>query len=644
MYYYHVWVRSNRYHGKEALTYNAEVRLESGALVEVELQKERVMGLVVGTTSKPRFATKPLLHIYDAPPLPSHLLQTAVWLQSYYPAPLGVVTQQIVPGHYSQRQMQHEPLKNAPEPVTDALPALNEEQRAALTALQAPGTHVLHGKTGTGKTRLYIELALQAIASGKSAIVLTPEISLTSQLAANFSAVFGERVLVLHSGQAPAERRQLWLQILTAREPLVVIGPRSALFTPVRRLGLVVLDESHESAYKQEQAPNYHASRVAGYMARLTGARLVLGSATPLVTDYYLAEQKGSPIIVLQHLARGETVATKTHIIDMKDRDQFSRSHFISQPLIAAVQAALQRSEQSLLYLNRRGTARIVLCENCGWQASCPHCDTPLTYHGDTHTLRCHSCDCHDRAPASCPECGHPSIIYKTAGTKAIVEEVTRLFPQARIARFDTDNVKAERFEQHYEAVANGDVDILVGTQLLAKGLDLPRLSTLGVLLADTSLYLPDFSAQERTYQLLNQVLGRVGRGHVAGHAFIQTYNPEHPLFAQAIAGDYEAFYKAELANRKQFGFPPFYFMLKLTCRRASLRAAEKAATDFKQQLLADYPRVKVEGPAPAFYEKFQGKHQWQLILKASERSELVKIIGTLPANWSYDIDPIDLL
>lgn len=247
-------------------------------------------------------------------------------------------------------------------------------------------------------------------------------------------------------------------------------------------------------------------------------------------------------------------------------------------------------------------------------------------------------------APASCPSCGHPSVIYKTAGTKAIAEEAARLFPGARIARFDTDNAKADRFEQQYEIVKSGQVDIIIGTQLIAKGLDLPKLSTLGVLLADTSLYLPDFSAQERTFQLLTQVLGRIGRGHVAGQAIVQTYHPEHPLLLDAINGYYEHFYKTELEERKNFLFPPFCYLLKLTVRRATIAGAESAALALKSEIEHAGYKVRVEGPAPSFYERLQGKYQWQLVVKAVNRSELLKIIASLPSGWSYDLDPLDLL
>jgi primosomal protein N' (replication factor Y) (superfamily II helicase) len=645
MFYYHVWVRSNRYHGSEPLTYASDQKLVSGQLVRAELQHETVLGVVSGSTTKPRFQTKPISEVLDLPPLPGHLLRLAKWLASYYPAPIGILTQQLVPAALSSKQIEKSSDQKLPTPDFSKLPQLTDEQVAALERMAQPDSYLLHGITGSGKTRIYIELAAKALADGKSAIVLTPEISLTTQLANSFRQVFGKRVVVMHSQQTPSQRQAAWLACLRATEPLVVIGPRSALFSPLVKPGLIVMDEAHESAYKQEQAPQYLTGRVAAYLAQISHSSLVLGSATPSVSDYYLAEQKHKPIIHLDKLARPDQhEKTQIIVVDRKDHSLFSRSGYLSQPLIEAIGKALGRKEQSLLYLNRRGTARLVMCENCGWQANCPHCDVPLTYHGDHHQLRCHSCNYHASVPSSCPVCSHPSVIFKTAGTKAIVEEVERLFPQARVSRFDTDNARADRFEQQYDSVKAGDVDILVGTQLLAKGLDLPRLSTLGVLLADTSLYLPDFSAQERTFQLLNQVLGRIGRGHIAGRAVIQTYHPDHPVIQAAIKDDYQTFYKQELTSRREFLFPPFCYLLKLSVRRASISSAESAATKLKADIESSAAKVRVEGPAPNFHERFQNKYQWQLVVKALHRPELLKVIENLPAGWSYDLDPLDLL
>jgi primosomal protein N' (replication factor Y) (superfamily II helicase) len=645
MYYYAVLVRSSRYHGKEALTYASSSRLGRGRIVRVELQKEVVLGVIAGPAGKPRFQTKAITEVLELPPLPAHLLRLAAWLPTYYPAPLGIIAQQLLPASFSAKLLVGPAPKGFPEPDLSSLPPLTSEQKAALNSMAERNTYLLHGITGSGKTRLYIEMATRAVAAGSSAIILTPEISLTTQLAGSFRQVFGERVIVMHSQQAPSERQKAWLDSLRAQEPVVVIGPRSALFSPVQKPGLIVLDESHETAYKQEQSPQYETSRVAAYLTQVARATLILGSATPAISDYYLAEQKHKPILKLTQLARKQEHGNPSiTVVDRKDHSLFNRSPFLSLELIKTIEAALAAQQQSLLYLNRRGTARLVLCENCGWQATCPHCDVPLTYHGDYHELRCHSCNYHAKSPSSCPVCGHPNVLFKTAGTKAIVDEVQRLFPSAHVARFDTDNARAERFEQHYEAINRGDVDILVGTQLLAKGLDLPHLSTLGILLADTSLYMPDFSAEERTFQLISQVLGRIGRGHVAGRAVIQTYHPDHPVLKAALAGDYEGFYKTELAGRKQFMFPPFCYLLKLTVRRASINSARSAADNLREEIENSGARVRIEGPAPSFYERFQNKYQWQLVVKARQRSELLKIIEGLPSGWSYDIDPSDLL
>ncbi|HVX23845.1 MAG TPA: primosomal protein N' [Candidatus Saccharimonadales bacterium] len=645
MFYYEVWVRSSRYHGMEGLTYSSTERLNVGQIVQAELQKELVLGVITKATAKPRFQTKPITRVYNLPLLPAPLLRLGQWLQDYYPAPVGLISQQLLPPHFTEKQLASPVPLTFSQPQLTTLPKLTGQQQTAVENMAKRDTYLLHGITGSGKTRIYMELAAETITSGRSVIMLTPEISLTSQLAANFQAVFDGRVVVLHSAQTPAEHLRAWLQILRATEPVIVIGPRSALFSPLATVGLIIVDEAHEAAYKQEQAPQYQTGRVAAYLASITPARLILGSATPSVSDYYLAEQKQRPIISLTKLAKPELAATaEPLIIDMKDRSQFGRSPLVSQPLMQAIETALKNGEQSLLYLNRRGTARLVMCEHCGWQAACPHCDIPLTYHGDQHRLRCHSCNYQASSPVSCPDCGQASVLFRTAGTKAVVDEIERLFPEARLARFDTDNSRAERFEQHYETVRDGNVDILIGTQLLAKGLDLPRLSVLGVLLADTSLYLPDFSAQERTYQLLTQVLGRINRGHIAGQAIIQTYHPEHPVLRDAITANYADFYKRELAERQQFRFPPFVYLLKLSVRRASIAATEKAAEALKSELERGGYKIRIEGPAPSFYEKLQNKYQWQLVVKAVDRGELLKVIAALPSGWSYDLDPLDLL
>ena len=648
MFYYHVWVRSSRYRGVNALTYASQEKLNEGAIVAVPLRSETVLGSVVERVAKPAFPTKDVARALGLE-LPVTSLRLADWLRQFYGAPIGVVMQLFLPTTLNAKSTA-QTITSEETLLGDSVAEakLTEEQDSALQKMTHPDTYILHGRTGSGKTRIYTELTRQVLKQGRSALILVPEIGLTSQLSSSFRKLFGRCVEVLHSELGQKERDAVWLRILTAREPLILIGARSALFSPLKDIGLIVVDESHENAYKQEQAPYYHAVRVASELRNLHQAKLILGSATPSVADYYLAEKRQKPIIRLKALAIAQPRPQKTIVVDLKNQSDFSRTLHLSNQLLEAIASSLQNHEQALLYLNRRGTARVVLCQNCGWQATCPHCDLPLTYHGDKHILRCHVCTYKIAPFLQCPTCHNTSLSFKSFGTKAIVDEVQRLFPEAQILRFDTDNLKPERLEQQYEKILNGRADILVGTQIVAKGLDLPRLSTLGIILADSSLYLPDYIAQERTYQLLTQVLGRVGRGHTASTTVIQTYYPESPILKAAMRDDWKAFYDKETSERAAYNFPPFSHILKLTCRRASATSAEKTAEAFKELVLSKYNNGKsltVEGPAPALYERRGDTYRWQLIVKAQHRQDLLKIMSLAPkTGWSYDIDPVDLL
>lgn len=637
-----VLVADPGYHGSEALTYGSESSVRVGQIVRIPLRKKIVLGIASKTsTTKPKFAVKPLDEVLDLPPVPHQLLDLTMWMHRYYAAPLGAVMQQLLPRSFPKRPTI--PLPQLPQQENE-LPPLTKDQKAAISEVTASGMHILHGDTGSGKTRVYIELAKASIAKGESVFVLTPEIGLTSQLAADFKKTFGERVVVMHSQLSESVRQRLWTTILRETEPVIVIGPRSVLFSPVQSLGLIVLDEAHESAYKQDQSPYYHASHVAGYLASLHKAPLILGSATPLVTDYFAAQSKRRPIIRMTSTASGNNHGRRIVTVDLRDKARFSRKSFLSDELIKQVEATLTKNEQVLLFLNRRGTARVILCDECGWQALCPHCDLPLTYHGDTHSVRCHSCEFRTAPPTACPECANTSVTFRSIGTKAVAEEAQRLFPDRKVMRFDTDNKHGERLEVHYDDIKAGAIDILVGTQTLAKGLDLPKLGLVGVVIADTSLYVPDFSSHERTYQLLNQVIGRVGRGHRDSTVVVQTYSPESPLLRAALSNNWDLFYGDELREREQFMFPPFCYMAKLWCKRSTQKGAQQAAEKLANTLRHSGIRIEVDGPAPAFHEKNTTGYQWQLILKAKNRTALLEALKLLPANWHHDIDPMNLL
>ncbi len=612
----------------------------------VPLQRQMVVGVVLTLAAKPPFPTKAIIRLISPQPLPSELLKLTDWLRTYYPAPFGQILALGLPAILTQQSRRANTTTQSTRSA-EAMPELTAEQGAAVKAIASayPRSVLLHGDTGTGKTRVYLELVGGQLQAGRSCIVLTPEIGLTPQLAQACSDAFPDQTVVIHSDLTSATRRRVWLRILETDRPLIVIGPRSALFAPLKNLGLLVIDEFHDSAYKQEQAPHYLASRVAAKLAGLHQAQLILGSATPLVSDYFLFREKHLPIVRMTEpavkLAPGRA---SIHMIDLKKRELFSRSSWLSDALLKAIDEALKHQQQSLVFLNRRGTARLIVCQVCGWQALCPRCDLPLTYHADRHSAQCHTCGFTQSAPLSCTECGANDIIFRQIGTKALVTEIHRLFPDASVQRFDSDNKKTERLEAHYTLVKEGMVDILVGTQILGKGLDLPRLSVLGVVLADTGLSFPDYTSEERTFQLLSQVMGRIHRGHISGTAFIQSYQPRSPLLRAAINKDYASFYDQQLAERKQYGFPPYRFTLKLTCSRASPVTAKRASEELALRIRAQFNGIEVIGPTPAFIEKTNNRYRWQLGVKAAQRARLLEIIQTLPANWSYDIDPMNLL
>lgn len=653
--YYRVLVASQRFHGKESLTYLSKEKLEIGQLVRVPMQRQTVVGIVEKPVAKPSFSTKA---ITEALPIciPNESLSLLLWLSRYYPAPLGITTELFTPPALPKKLVIPVPTKVEPHPTAKTLPPLTSQQTVALETIQKAnhGSCLLHGDTGTGKTRVYLELAREALKAGRSVIVLTPEIGLTKPLDTTFEELFGQRVLVTHSEMTPAERRKIWLTLAAATQPYILIGPRSALFAPLRNVGLIVMDEAHDTAYKQEQAPYYQTSRVAAQLAQLHQARFVMGSATPLISDYYLFHKKKLPIIRMTELAAGsdnkkqanETSvdsSVQAHIIDQREKAHFSRSPWLANDLITAVEHALTHDEQSMLFLNRRGSARLVLCQNCGWQALCPHCDVPLTYHQDSYQMLCHSCDYSGSVPHSCPTCGASELIFRSIGTKALVEITQKLFPDARIARFDRDTERTERLQHQYTALLNGEIDIVIGTQAIVKGFDLPKLAVVGVIQADSGLNMPDYNASERTFQLLSQVSGRVGRGHRAGKLFIQTFNPESPIIAEALSKNYAGFYERELAERKAYHFPPFYFVMKVTAVRATSKAAKQAA-DKVIRSLETHKDLIIEGPSPRYIEKIAGKFAWHVIIKSTRRSALLQAVQSLPANTTFDLDPSDLL
>jgi len=634
-----VVVRAN----EKVFTYHSDKLLSIGSLVRISIGKRHRNGIIIsGLTTKPAFETKPIETLLTDRPLPKQLIELAEWLSTYYATHLALVFQTILPaGMQKQRRKVGKHL--APPSRNRTNIVLNSEQSVALKAIESmASTFLLHGVTGSGKTQVYIEAAKSQAAQGKSSIILVPEIALTPQLLAEFGNHF-DNLLLTHSGMTEAERHKVWLTALESSKPQIIIGPRSALFMPISNIGLIVIDECHEPSYKQDQSPRYSALRTASILARLHNAKLIFGSATPSVSDYFLASANNTPILELTKTAKNLSAA-ETLLIDLKNRNNFTRHPFLSNQLIDQVEKALTEKKQILIFHNRRGSAPTTLCENCGWVAQCQNCRLPLTLHADQHKLRCHLCARSQAVPPSCPICREPTITFKGIGTKLIETELIKLFPKARIARFDADTPAKDAAHIRYQEIYNGDIDIIIGTQMLAKGFDLPKLAVVGVIQADNGLFMPDYQSEERVFQLLYQVTGRIGRQDHPGKAIIQTYNPQHPAITAAIEKNYRKFYELEIQRRQLTSFPPYRYLLKLTCTYKTEKAAIQNSQKMASFIKNNFKDVEILGPTPAFYEYLGGKYRWQLVVKSRKRSILLALSKHIASPWQFDLDASSLI
>ena len=643
---YYLIAPAKTFHSSDnLLTYSSETPLKIGQIVEIPLGRQSTIGIVVKNTTQPDFDTKSITKIIYKQPLPKKLVDALFWLSSYYRCPLSTVIQAALPRGITKNRRGK--LLEAPN-ITPIDNPLNSAQRAAIRAIEEnpANTILLHGITGSGKTNIYIELCARTLAKNQSVILLVPEIALTSQLVRNFQQHF-KNITLLHSNLTESLRHQLWEKILTDNQPQVIIGPRSALFAPVQNLGLIIIDEAHEPAYHQEQNPKYSASLLAGKLAKT-----VLGTATPLISDYYLCKSHNA-IVEVNQLAIESDKHTSISVIDLKDHSDFTKSRILSNQLIESIKASLANHTQSMLFHNRRGTAPMTICDKCGWQALCPNCFLPLVLHADAFQMRCHTCARNFPVPTACPECKNASIHHKGFGTKLIEDELHRLFPSAKIARFDMDTDDDLKLTKIYDEVYRGDYDIIVGTQMIAKGFDFPRLTTLGIVQADAGLSLPDFSSEERTFQLITQVIGRAKRGHQNSNIFIQSFQPDHPIISLASQSDYASFYNYLVQKRQQSKLPPYSFLLKLSVTYKTeaatvknIRTLYKKVIQTAKQLQIPENRIVVSPPMPAFHERTSTGYTWQLVIKAKSRQNLLDIFDHLPKNnyLHYDFDPISLL
>ena len=536
---------------------------------------------------------------------------------------------------------------------------LNDTQRhiieAVLGAYRAgePGVHLVHGVTGSGKTEVYLGIIEAMIAMGKQAIMLIPEIALTYQTLLRFYKRFGDRVSVMNSALSAGEKYDQ-IERAKAGEIDVIIGPRSALFTPFKNLGVIVMDEEHENSYKSESAPKYHARETAVEIASLCGASVVLGSATPSLEAYYRA-LKGEYKLYEMRERPGQSMLPAVHTTDLREELRQGNRSIFSRKLRELMEERLLRGEQTILFLNRRGYAGFVSCRSCGHVMKCPHCDVSLSEHKNG-MLVCHYCGFQERKPMKCPSCASPYLLGFKAGTEQVEEAIHREFPKARVLRMDADTTrKKESYERILAAFADHGADILVGTQMIVKGHDFPAVTLVGVLAADLSLNRNDYRAGERTFQLLTQAAGRAGRGDKPGEVVIQTYQPEHYSVVYAARQDYRGFYGEEIAYRNLLGYPPVEHMLAVLIVSKVQEEGEtlgREMTAIVKKEMGDDPALRVVGPAEAsigkladFYRHtFYLRHgDYQVLVKAKDRLEVFCRERALKSQTvQFDFDPMN--
>lgn len=547
---------------------------------------------------------------------------------------------------------------------------------AVASALRAPEpspAFLLHGVTGSGKTEVYLRAVGETLSHRRQALILVPEISLTPQTVRRFAARFPGRVTLLHSRLSAGERYDTWQRIRSGQID-VVIGSRSALFAPLPRLGLVVVDEEHDPSYKQDNIPRYHAREAALRLGAASGAVTILGSATPDIETYARTERGELRLLrlprrVLGHRSPAQTALPDSgneyahddaygelppvEVVDLRAELRAGNTSMFSRALQSALRETKARGEQAILFLNRRGSATFVMCRDCGHVVTCPRCSAPLTYHGASGYLVCHHCGTRAEAPTTCPVCGSARIRHFGAGTQRVEETLLALLPQARVIRWDRDTTGPRASHaQFLDAFIQGDADVLIGTQMIAKGLDLPLVTLVGVISADVGLNLPDFRAAERTFQLLAQVAGRAARGPLGGRVIFQTYTPDHYAIETAARHDYEAFYAAEMDFRRATGYPPYSRLARLlytdpTAERAATkaRALARRLTDYIRR--QGLPNTTLIGPAPAYFARERGEYRWHILVRGSDPTAVLR--GFLsqeraPYGWRVDIDPVSVL
>ncbi|MDQ0206409.1 primosomal protein N' [Alkalicoccobacillus murimartini] len=535
-----------------------------------------------------------------------------------------------------------DPLQGVRYKPSPPLPFTDEQQQAFIPLKKAivdkrSETFLLHGVTGSGKTEIYLQAIDEVMKQGKEAIMLVPEISLTPQIVSRFKSRFGEEVAVMHSGLSVGEKYDEWRRIHRS-EVKVVVGARSAVFAPFSNLGLIIMDEEHETSYKQEDMPRYHTKEVAIKRSVHHQCPVILGSATPSLETFARAQKGVYTLLSLKHRVNNRPMPT-VDIVDMREELRAGNRSMFSVSLMEALKRRLELGEQSVLFLNRRGYSTFVMCRDCGYVPQCEHCDISLTYHRSNHSLKCHYCGHEETMPVECPECTSEHIRFFGSGTQKVEEELTRVLPEARVIRMDVDTTRTKGSHQRLlDAFGNGDADILLGTQMIAKGLDFPNITLVGVLAADTMLHIPDFRSAERTFQVLEQVSGRAGRHQRPGEVLLQSYTPEHYSIELVKSHDYDTFYQMEMRQRKAAEYPPYRYMALVTISDPDLpnviQKAQKISDYLKSTLGSE---TVILGPVVSPIARIKDRYRYQCMIKYKNEPRLTEALQQILQHYLRD-------
>ncbi|WP_338335250.1 primosomal protein N' [Bacillus altitudinis] len=549
----------------------------------------------------------------------------------------------------SYEEIYRDPYRDREFTPSTPLDLTTEQAEAAKPIHQAVSddkheTFLLHGVTGSGKTEIYLQTIDHVLQKGKEAIVLVPEISLTPQMVQRFKERFGSNVAVLHSGLSTGEKYDEWRKI-HRKEVKLVVGARSAVFAPFENLGMIIIDEEHESSYKQEEMPRYHAKDVAIERAGRHQCPVVLGSATPSLESYARAKKGVYTLLTLKRRVNQQQLP-HVSLIDMREELRTGNRSMFSEELMLRLKEVLERKEQAVLFLNKRGYSSFVMCRDCGYVEQCPHCEISLTYHRFQKRLKCHYCGHEAPVPAECPECHSEHIRYFGTGTQRVEEELTKVLPEARVIRMDVDTTSRKgAHEKLLTSFGNKEADILLGTQMIAKGLDFPDVTLVGVLSADTSLHIPDFRSSEKTFQLLTQVSGRAGRHEKAGSVIIQSYTPSHYSIELTKQHDYEAFYEQEMLHRRHQSYPPFYFLAMVTVSHEEVTKAAHVTDKIVQFLKMNCaPNTRILGPAASPIAKIKDRYRYQCVIKYKRENELASLLRKIQDHYQKEMEQKQLM